>query len=335
MQVEASHYRKLTKGRVQCLLCPHSCQLAPDETGKCGVRRNEAGSLRTYTYGSISGIATDPIEKKPLYHFLPGTGILSIGSFGCTMTCLHCQNDHISQCNYESARRRSGTSPEDVIRFAKESNVPSIAYTYNEPVVYYEFMRKIAETATQQGLLNVMVTNGFIQPEPLRELLPWIDALNVDLKAFNDRFYREVCGANLVHVLKALDIMQKHGSYFELTFLVIEGLNDNREEFKKMTDHIATRFGADCVLHISRYFPRYKLSTPTTREETIGELIEMARERLNYVYAGNMGTRNFSDTYCPSCSALLIERVNYNTAVRGISYGKCVKCGHMIHGKFT
>jgi pyruvate formate lyase activating enzyme len=334
MPTEASHYRKLKDRKVQCLLCPHSCLLDLGASGTCRVRRNLDGILYTYTYGALSGMAIDPVEKKPLYHFLPGTGILSLGSFGCTMNCLHCQNEHISQRGYETAENVQVTPVEAVVQRTIQSGVPSIAYTYNEPVVYYEFMRDVASQARERGLYNVVVTNGFIQPEPLKELLPFIDAMNVDLKAFNDTFYKKVCSAGLSHVLRALDLIQASGTYFELTFLVIEDLNDDPSDFDRMTDHIAAKYGSQCVLHISRYFPRYKLSNPPTRVETIERFIETAKKKLHYVYAGNTGSARYSDTHCPSCGALLIERRHYNASVKAIRDGCCMGCGHPIHGKF-
>jgi pyruvate formate lyase activating enzyme len=333
--VTASHFKVKADHAVQCLLCPHSCLLAPDQYGKCKTRVNRYGNLITESYGILSAISTDPIEKKPLYHFYPGRSILSIGSFGCNMTCDFCQNCEISQIDHRIFSHHPSRDPEDIVNKAVlHKNNIGLAYTYNEPTIYYEYMRSCAELIKAHNLSNVMVTNGFINKVPLDELLPYLDAINLDLKSFRNEFYRGRTGASLTPVLNSIERIVKSGKHLELTFLIIPSLNDKTSEWEDMIDWIFNRCGPHTVLHVSRYFPRYKLNIPPTPLSTIERFMDLSRKKLNYVYPGNTPQLE-SHTYCPGCGELLIQRFLYNATLTGIDeYGFCTNCQYKINGVF-
>ncbi len=333
--VTASHFKVKADQTVQCLLCPHSCLLAPDQYGKCKTRVNRDGKLITESYGILSAISTDPIEKKPLYHFFPGRSILSIGSFGCNMTCDFCQNCEISQIDHRIFSHHPSRDPEDIVHKAvlHQDNI-GLAYTYNEPTIYYEYMFRCAELIKEHNQFNVMVTNGYINRAPLDELLPYLDAINLDLKSFRNEFYRGRAGASLTPVLNSIERIVKSGKHLELTFLIIPGLNDKKSEWKDMIDWIFDRCGPHTVLHVSRYFPRYKLNIPPTPLSTIERFMDLSRKKLHYVYPGNTPQLE-SHTYCPGCGKLLIQRFLYNTTLMGIDdSGTCTHCHYKIKGVF-
>jgi len=304
------------------------------ETGKCNARTNKNGTLNADSYGVLSAIAIDPVEKKPLYHYYPGSKILSVGSFGCNLSCLFCQNCSISQEKPVMHSEHSGYTPESLFSILKKEGISMLAYTYNEPVVFYEFMLDTASYLAARNMRNVMVTNGFIEAQPLRELVKFIDAFNVDLKSFRHEFYRKITSGSLDPVLRSLEIIYNAEKHLEITYLVIPGLNDDPEDFSKMITYLASTFGPGQVLHISRYFPKFRLDIPATPPEIIEGLSSIAREQLNYVYIGNTGARFDSNTYCPGCGNLLIERMNYTTVVRGLLNDRCQQCDHVIPGKF-
>lgn len=327
-------YKKLTDGRIECLVCPHSCRLAEGKTGICGVRKNTGIKIELLTYGIISGLSMDPVEKKPLYHFFPGSRILSIGSWGCNMKCDFCQNYHISQ-NWLTGKEESIAPAEIAKQAVKAANNSGVAYTYNEPVIWLEFIRDTALLVKEKGLYNVMVTNGFVTPEALDEYLQYIDAFNVDLKAFNEEFYRRISGADLGPVKKALRTIAESGRHLEITALVIPGLNDNADEWDEEIRWIASELGMDVPLHISRYFPMYRRSNPVTPAETLRAFHEKARKYLDYVYTGNTGRDSLQDTYCPSCGSLITTRSGYFVQNSGTLDGKCGSCGKLIYSYFT
>lgn len=333
---EALFYRKVENSRVQCLLCPHNCIIEPEEFGICHTRINHGGSLYTANYGYLSAISSDPIEKKPLYHFHPGTSILSIGSFGCNMSCDFCQNCDISQIDDRSYDRHPFREPEDIANKAiLHRNNIGLAYTYNEPSVYFEYMIRCASLIREANLSNVMVTNGYINPGPLDDLISCMDAFNVDLKSFRDSFYRDRSGARLKPVLKTISRIAGSASHLELTFLIIPDHNDTEEEWKELLLWISDHCSRDTVLHVSRYFPRYKLQKPPTPLPAISRFLEMAREHLDYVYPGNTPQME-NHSHCPSCGALLIERYAYNASIKGLgSDGTCSRCKHKIPGVFN
>jgi pyruvate formate lyase activating enzyme len=319
------------RGKLQCLLCPHSCIIETGGRGTCGVRENRETAIVSVTYGVISGFALDPIEKKPLYHFYPGRNILSVGSFGCNLQCDFCQNYHISQnVATEGAPR---LSPGDLVSRAKkaEHNI-GIAYTYNEPVIWYEYMTDCARLAGAEGLKNVMVTNGYINRKPLEALTEIIDAFNIDLKSFSSDFYRKYTGATLKPVLDTIREVAASGRHLELTTLIIPGLNDSTDEMKREAEWIALNAGSRVPLHLSRYFPMYMRDDPPTSLETILSLQEVASEYLDFVYTGNIsGTMAGSETLCPACHEVLIRRTGYHTIVTGLtSDGRCIHCREKI-----
>jgi len=324
-------WEKHKEDTIRCLLCPHRCIIRPGEAGICGVRRNSGGELQLVTEGIISGYATDPIEKKPLYHFFPGSSILSVGSYGCNLRCDFCQNYHISQNVTTGGSRK--LDPAELVRQADAvtGNI-GIAYTYNEPVIWYEYVVKCARIAAGRGLRNVMVTNGFVNREPLNELTEVIDAFNIDLKAFDNDFYRRYTGSSLQPVLEAIRSVAASGRHLEVTTLILPGLNDSADEMKREAEWIAENAGRKVPLHLSRYFPVYRRSTPATPPDTILKLREIAAEYLDYVYTGNMGgDKGGSDTVCPSCHSTVITRSGYATRITGLTDGgKCLKCGWQV-----
>lgn len=333
---QASHYKSTTDTSVQCLLCPHQCRLETDQYGKCKTRVNRNGTLITESYGVLSSISTDPVEKKPLYHFYPGRSVLSIGSFGCNLACDYCQNCEISQINPQILSHRPTRDPEDIVNKAllHRDNI-GLAYTYNEPTVYFEYMLRCAELIRYHRRSNVMVTNGYINAAPLEAILPYMDAFNVDLKSFRNRFYQERSGATVKPVLDTITRIAKSESHLELTFLIIPGYNDTEDEWKELIHWITDHCGVDAVLHVSRYFPRYKLNAPPTPLRTVERFLDVARPAIRYVYPGNTPQLK-SHTYCPGCGNILIERDLYRSTLRGMSEeGSCKECGFKIHGVFN
>jgi len=281
---EALYYEKTGSGRVKCHLCPYECAIADGGRGACGVRINKGGILYTEVYNRTTGLALDPIEKKPLYHFHPGEYILSLGTRGCNLHCDFCQNWHISQ-NLNVPTEEITSS--QVIQKAKELGSFGIAYTYNEPFIWYEFVFDTAKLAKKSGLANVLVTNGFVNMEPLEGMLPFIDAMNIDLKAFDEDFYVKICKGRLKPVLDVIK-RSKESCHIELTNLIIPTLNDSEDMIKKMVDWIFEFLGPEVPLHISRYFPCYKMTIPPTPLETLRVAERIAKEKLKYVYVGNI-----------------------------------------------
>lgn len=326
---EAQWYHPLINNSVQCLLCPHECILNEGKTGICRVRTNVDGKLMTEANGFVSSISVDPIEKKPLYHFFPGSKILSIGTYGCNLRCFFCQNCTISQKGAEPDLPKFQFTPEQIVRIALDTpdNI-GIAFTYNEPVVWFEYMYDIARLAKQSGLVTVMVTNGFINPVPLENLIAYIDAFSVDLKAFNSDFYEKVTSSHLEPVKATLKQIKESGKHLEIVNLVIPGLNDNDADYAEMIGWISTELGEDTALHISRYFPNYKMITEATPISILRKVKRIAESGLRYVYAGNVYSEN-NDTNCKFCNNILITRHLYYTKITGLAPdGSCLKCGN-------
>jgi pyruvate formate lyase activating enzyme len=327
------YYEKSADNSVICRLCPHNCLINDGATGICGVRKNRKSMLISECYGVVSAIHNDPIEKKPLYHYYPGRDILSVGGIGCNLKCSFCQNWEISQEATKYIDSYKVHSVEEII--GEAIKIPSsigIAYTYNEPTVWYEFMLDLAKEASDKHLKNVMVTNGYINREPLDELLKYMDAFNVDLKAFNDSFYRRITKSELKPVLRSIQQISESGKHLEITNLVIPTLNDDEEEFRKMVRWIASETGRDTVFHISRYFPNYKMHIASTPRDTLDKFYDIAREYLNYVYLGNVAyDPRKSSTYCSECGSEIIERTGYSTYMTGIdNSGRCKHCGNKV-----
>jgi len=281
---EALYYEKLGDKKVRCHLCPYECIIADGKKGACGVRINKSGTLFSEVYGKTTSIALDPIEKKPLYHYHPGEHILSLGTKGCNLHCEFCQNWHISQ--ELDAPTRAITS-EEIIEKAKEAGSFGIAYTYNEPFIWYEFVLDTAKLARKNGLENVLVTNGFVNMAPLEEILPFIDAMNIDLKSFNEEFYSKICKGKLRPVLDVIRRSAK-SCHVELTTLIIPTLNDSEEELTQLVDWIYDNVGPEVPLHFSRYFPCYKMTLPPTPIETLKMAERIAKGKLKHVYLGNV-----------------------------------------------
>jgi pyruvate formate lyase activating enzyme len=323
------------EGRVECLLCPHYCKLAKDKSGICGVRKSNGEAIELSTYGVISGYALDPIEKKPLYHFFPGTNILSLGSYGCNMRCDFCQNYSISQRSSDDFSIK--TEPDHVAKDALSAlNNIGIAFTYNEPLIWFEFVRDVATMAKKKGLHTVMVSNGYINKDPLVEIISFTDAFNIDLKAFNNDFYKNIAGAHIEPVKNALKQIAISGKHLEVTTLIIPGQNDNEKEMENEAEWIAGELGKDIPLHLSRYFPMYKREDPATLPDTIKKLSEIASRHLNYVYSGNIESQSGQNTKCPSCGKVVTRRSGYNIKLQNLDKkGNCSGCGRQIYKNFT
>jgi pyruvate formate lyase activating enzyme len=309
------------------------CVIEPGQGGECRVRVNIDGVLRTLVYGFPCSISPDPVEKKPLFHFLPGTKILSIATVGCNLHCLNCQNWDISQANPED-KPAFVLSPEKLVEAARQNGYPSLAYTYTDPIVYYEYTYDTAKLAKDKGIRNVLVTAGYINPEPWKKLLNYVDAANIDLKGITDDFYRRVCSATLKPVQNALVLAKASGILLEVTNLVIPTLNDKPEQIRDLVRWIKANLGGDTPLHFSGFSPRYKMRhLPFTSLRTL----EMARqiaisEGLDYVYIGNVRSKAGENTYCPACKKLLIERTAYTIRQNRLRNGRCRNCGKEIYG---
>jgi len=336
---EALLYSKLEGERVRCALCAHRCLIAEGGRGICQVRENRAGALYTRVYGLLATQAVDPIEKKPLFHFLPGSRSYSIATVGCNFRCAFCQNADISQMPRETgAVAGRYTPPKAAVEAAQRSGCRSIAYTYTEPTVFFEYTLDVARLAQAAGLANVYVTNGYMTAEMLDMMTPGdapplLDAANVDLKAFSDAFYHEQCGARLQPVLDSLKALKARGVWLEVTTLIIPGLNDSESELRDIARFIRSDLGADTPWHVSRFHPTYHLTDrPPTPAATVLHAREIGRqEGLRYVYAGNLPGQG-EDTHCPGCGRVVIRRMGYVIMERDLRDGACAHCGARLDG---
>jgi pyruvate formate lyase activating enzyme len=330
----AKYWKKFDNNEVQCLLCPFKCILNEGQRGHCRVRVNIGGKLYSLVYGRVCSKNTDPIEKKPVFHMLPGTTAYSIATPGCNLRCKFCQNWQISQSSPEEVSAEY-LSPEDVVQNAIKLNCKSIAYTYSEPVVFYEYVLDTAKLAKKNGLRNILVTAGFINPDPLKELLQYFDVIKVDLKGFNEKFYEEVVDGDLQVVLNTLLTIKKNSNVIiEIVNLVVPGLNDSFDDVKKMCKWIKENLGSDTPLFFSRFYPNYKLrNLPETPVLTLEKCRDIAlKEGLNYVYIGNVFGHPAESTYCPNCKKVLVQRLGYSILSNNIVKGKCKFCGKEIPG---
>lgn len=332
--VEARYYKKLEGGSVQCLLCPHQCEVSKGDRGECGVRENRNGTFYTLNYGRPCALHVDPVEKKPLFHVLPGSRAFSLATAGCNLNCLFCQNWQISQARPEEIDYKK-MSADEIVQRAKEMDCPLIAYTYSEPTIFFEYMLEIAKKAHDKGLVNTCHSNGYINPEPLAELSEFMDAANIDLKGFNEKYYSEICGGELQPVLRTLKKIKKKGIHLELTNLVVPSKNDQMDGIRNMSKWIKTELGPDVPLHFSRFYPRYKLrNLPPTPEETLKRARDIAMEEgLYFVYIGNIQPGHGAEnTYCPQCKKIVVERRGYSDQRIDLKGGECPNCGRSISG---
>lgn len=322
MIIPAAYSEALEHGAVVCHLCPAECRLAPGKRGICRCRYNEAGTLMTDNYGEIASLAIDPIEKKPLYHFSPGSRILSIGPNCCNLGCLHCQNWRISQQESTTVY----TSPEKMLSFAVGDPTVGVAFTYTEPMVWFEYIRDVAPLVRAAGQKVVLVTNGYINPAPLDDLLPLVDAMNIDLKGIHPEFYARICKGKLDPVKETIRRVAAFGVHLELTNLIIPGENDSEPDLRQLVAFVAS-LSDRIPLHFSAYHPAYRMDHPATPSSTVTRACQIGREALKYVYAGNILSEESSDTACPSCGHLLILRRGYRVTVPGLAGTRCAKCG--------
>lgn len=320
-------------GKALCYLCAHRCTVEQGLTGLCGVRLNSQGKLYSLVYGRLITRAIDPIEKKPLYHFMPGTRTYSIATAGCNFFCDFCQNWQISQMRSEDDTiYGEDCTPEEIAADAKAHKCESISYTYTEPTIFFEFAYDTARIAKAMGLRNTFVTNGYQTPETIEKMAGVIDAANVDLKAFNDEFYRERCRARLAPVLKAIRTMHEHGIFLEITTLVVPGENDNRDELKHIAEFIVS-VSPDVPWHVSRFHPQYKQTDKEwTPSNTIFQTLEIGKKTgLKYVYAGNLPAGDYENTYCPACGHMVIERSGFSSRKTGLSGSRCANCDEQLN----
>lgn len=327
-------YQKLSENKVQCNLCYRKCIIAEGKRGFCRVRENRKGKLYSIVYGKPVGLQIDPIELEPMYHLIPGHKNLCVYTASCNFRCKHCHNWHITQRSFEELTYQN-FSPEDVVKEAIKHKCISISHSINEPTVFYEYMYDIVKEAKKRKLKTLFHTNGYIMPEPLREILKYVDGVTVDLKGFNEKFYKEISEGSLQYVLETLKIIKQENVHLEIVYLVIPTLNDNLDEIKEMCLWIKNNLGPDVPLHFTRFSPSYKL---TSLSSTPIETLEKARDialsvGINYVYIGNVAGHKGNNTYCPKCKVLLIKRYHFITIENKIgSTGKCYNCNTNIVG---
>jgi pyruvate formate lyase activating enzyme len=344
-------YEKFSNQSVRCLACRHYCKISEGKTGLCGVRQNISGELQLLVYGEVTEATIDPIEKKPLFHFLPGSKIFSIGTVGCNFGCEFCQNwvtsqasrelrkksaDNIPDLHREISKMGFKITPEQIVKYCLEKNIPSIAYTYNEPAIFFEFTYDTAKLAHKNGLKNVYVSNGYASKESVDKISPYLDAINIDLKSFSEEFYTKTCKAHLQPVLDSIRYYQKKKIWIEITTLVIPGKNDSEKELKQIAEFIAS-VSLEMPWHISRFAPRYKMENlPETNLKKLETAYKIGKEAgLKYIYMGNVDDEKYSTTYCPKCGEALITRGWNEVKENRLIDGKCWKCGERIEGVYS
>jgi len=333
--------KKLPNGKIICEACSHHCKMEEGEYGICGIRRVENGELRLLTYGLAAAVNVDPVEKKPMFHFLPGSKVFSFGTVGCNFSCQFCQNFDISQYPKEHEHKIFGEElpPERAVAIAEEYGCRSIAYTYNEPVVFFEYTHDTAKLAHEKGLKNIYVTSGYESHKAIDTLAPYLDGMNIDIKSFRDSFYKEICGARLKPVLDAIEYAHKKGIWIETTTLLIPGKNDSDEEIRDIARFQA---GLDPAMpwHISAFYPMYKMTdVPPTPASTLRRAYEIGKEEgLKYIYVGNIEDEDRESTYCPSCHKRVIDRSGrigqYVTNLLDAE-GTCPSCGYHLEGVWS
>jgi len=332
--------KKLNSGKILCQACSQGCKLDESEYGICGVRKVENGELKLLVYGLAAAVNIDPIEKKPMYHFLPKSSIFSLGTVGCNFRCSFCQNHDISQYPKEHQYKIAGQKlpPQTIVELALEKGCKSIAYTYNEPIVFFEYTYDTAKLAHKKGLKNIYVTSGYETHKAIDLLAPYIDGMNIDIKAFTDEFYKEICGARLKPVLEAVKYAYQKGIWIEITTLLIPGKNDSDEEIREIAKFIAS-IDPTIPWHVSAFHPTYKmLDVPRTPASTLLRAYDIAKEEgLKYIYVGNIDDEDHASTYCPKCNKRVIDRSGYigeYVTNELNSDGICPYCGYKIEGVF-
>ncbi len=331
--VEAQFYEKLPYKKTKCKLCPRECVIDDRERSYCGVRENRGGTYYTLVHSRVATAHIDPIEKKPLFHFFPGTLAFSVATAGCNVNCKFCQNWDISQSRPEQVRN-TYLPPKELAGLAQQNHCPAIAYTYSEPVVFYEYVRDAADAGHALGIKSVVISGGYIQQDPLKKLCQGVDAIKVDLKAFSEKYYKEVVNGELKPVLDALVTMRKLGIWSEIVYLVVPTLNDSDAEFRALAQWVKANLGAEVPLHFSRFYPQYLLKNlPPTPLETLERAKAIAdAEGLHYVYLGNIPGHPAESTYCPKCRRVVIGRIGFTVQEMHVRKGKCEYCQQAIAG---
>ncbi|MGQ9818111.1 MAG: AmmeMemoRadiSam system radical SAM enzyme [bacterium] len=332
-EIPALYYKKLDAKKIQCLLCPRECIVSQGHKGFCRARKNINGEYYTLVHSNPCAVHIDPIEKKPLFHFLPGTTALSLATAGCNFTCKNCQNWDISQVSPEQTDNIE-ISPQKMVELAIQYQTPTIAYTYTEPSVFYEYMLDIAKLAHKYGILNIYHSNGYLNLEPLEALIPFLNGANIDLKGFSDDFYKDITGGTLSPVLNTLKTLKKKGVWLEITNLIIPTKNDNEKMIREMCVWIKNELGNDVPIHFSRFYPQYKLQNlPPTPLEKLRSAAQIARKvGLLYIYIGNVPGIQEENTYCPACKKIIIERKGYDIKQINLINGRCKFCKNVIPG---
>lgn len=330
---KASWWKALDGGRVECQLCPRGCQVADRERGACGARENRGGTYHTLVHSLVCALHVDPVEKKPFFHVTPGATALSYATAGCNVECKFCQNWEISQFRPEQVRS-VWLPPEAMVDTAKRSGAPLLAATYSEPVIFWEYVRDVSLAARRHGLRSLVVSNGYIQEQPLREVLPLLTAYKVDLKSFRETFYREVVRGELKPVLDTLERIRKAGTWLEIVVLIIPTLNDSEAEARDLCRWVTTHLGPDVPVHFTRFHPTYRLTNlPPTPVATLDRLWQLAKaEGLHYPYVGNVPGHPGESTYCPGCGTRLIHRLGFRILEDRLRDGHCPNCGRRIPG---
>ncbi len=343
---EGINYQQLDEDKVKCQVCSHFCTISPGQVGICGIRQNKEGELYLITYGKTTGVQVDPIEKKPLYHFLPDSEVLSFGTYGCNFHCQNCLNWRASQIynfkgkveEYDQFNWGQEWLPEELVDKALETNCQSIAYTYNEPTVFLEYALDTMKLARKKGLKNVWVSNGFMSEQTLDEIIPYLDAINVDIKSFQDEFYQKYCGGRLRPVLRNCTTLAESDVWLEVTTLVIPTLTDDPDMLRSLAEFIYNHLGSEVPWHINNFSASisWKMKDlPDTPPSAMNKAYEIGKDvGLKFVYAGNVGSGQKQNTYCPECGELIIKRTGYNIQIPN-SASVCPACSHPIPGVFS
>ncbi len=334
---EALYYDRLGGNKIRCRVCPKECVVGDRERGFCGVKENRGGRYYTLVYGECAAVNVDPIEKKPLFHFLPSSGAFSIATAGCNFDCKDCQNWEISQVRPEQVEDPIHLPPDQVVALAKRYRARSIAYTYSEPVVFYEYMLDTARAGRAQGIKSIMISNGYIRPEPMARLAEYLDAIKIDLKSISEDFYRTYCVGELGPVLDTLKQVKRLGKWLEVVYLVVPTLNDSESTVRKMCQWVKGNLGSEVPLHFSRFQPHYQLKKlPSTPYETLQRCRKIARETgINFVYIGNVPGESNVSTWCPRCGKIVVRRMGFQVMEVNLRNGACKYCARKIPGVWS